>query len=98
MKNIFIGIVVIWILFTMAMCGMVKRKYVEERRAQYEIACSKLKKLMTFSVAILLLSSLTIVLWVPNFVVFLILIFASLTTISAVSAILEIEHAMKKLS
>lgn len=98
MKNIFIGIVVIWILFTMAMCGMVKRKYVEERRAQYEIACSKLKKLMTFSVAILLLSSLTIVLWVPNFVVFLILILASLTTISAVSVISEIEHALKKLS
>ena len=68
MKNIFIGIVVIWILFTMAICGMVKSKYVEERRAQYEIACSKLKKLMIFSVVILLLSSLTIVLWVPSFV------------------------------
>ena len=97
MKNIFIGIVVIWILFTMAICGMVKSKYVEERRAQYEIACSKLKKLMIFSVVILLLSSLTVVLWVPDFVVFIILVFASLTTMSTVSVILEIEHAIKRL-
>ena len=98
MKNILIGIIAVWILFTIAICGMVKSKYVEEKRTRYEIACRKLKKLMIFSVVILLLSSLTIVLWVPSFVVFLILILASLTTISAVSVISEIEHAMKKLS
>lgn len=97
MKNILIGIIAVWILFTMAICRMVKSKYVEEKRTRYEIACRKLKKLMIFSVVILLLSSLTIVLWVPDFVVFIILVFASLTTISTVSVILEIEHVIKKL-
>ena len=97
MKNILIGIIAVWILFTIAICGMVKSKYVEEKRTRYEIACRKLKKLMIFSVVILLLSSLTIVLWVPDFVVFIILVFASLTTMTTASVILEIEHAIKKL-
>ena len=97
MKYIIIGVVVIWSIFTMAICGIVKSKYVEEKRTRYEIACRKLKKLMIFSVVILLLSSLTIVLWVPDFVVFIILVVASLTTMSTVSVILEIEHAIKKL-
>lgn len=95
MKNILIGIIAVWILFTIAICGMVKSKYVEEKRTRYEIACRKLKKLMIFSGVILLLSSLTIVLWVPDFVFFIILVFASLTTMTTVSVILEIEHAIK---
>ena len=98
MKHTIIGIVVVWMIVTMIICSVVKSRFTEQKRTRYEIACNKLKKLMTLSVIVLLLFSFIIGSWAPDFVIFLILVFASLITTSAVAVISEIEHAMRKTS